>query len=149
MRRLVNGWNMTLSIGWQSVLAWQATVASASYLAGKGIQGLLVLNYPTYEYQLWHGTMLMYAVLVISVVFNTLLGSQLPKVEGAVLAIHILGFFVFLIPLVYLAPHPRASAHDVFAQFTSSAGYSSVGLSFFVGLLTPVFGFIGKSWSHV
>ncbi|OAP59078.1 hypothetical protein AYL99_06376 [Fonsecaea erecta] len=126
--------------GWQSVLSWQACLASAAYLGGTIIQGLLVLNYPSYDFQRWQGTLLLYAVIFLAMLFNTYLAKQLPKVEGAVLIVHIVGFFGVLITLVYLAPH--GTAHDVFVQYLANGGYDK-GTSFFVGLITTVFAFIG------
>ena len=122
------------------MLSWQACLASAAYLGGTIIQGLLVLNYPNYDFQRWHGTLLLYAVVLLAMLFNTYLAKQLPKVEGAVLIIHIVGFFGVLITLVYLAPH--GSSHDVFVKYLASGGYDN-GTSFFVGLITTVFAFIG------
>lgn len=72
--------------------------------------------------------------------FNTYLAKQLPKVEGAVLIVHIVGFFGVLITLVYLAPH--GNAHDVFVLYLNNGGYDK-GTSFFVGLITTVFAFVG------
>jgi len=40
--------------GWLLVLAWQADLASCAYLGGTIIQGLMVLNYPDYDFQRWH-----------------------------------------------------------------------------------------------
>ena len=104
------------------------------------IQGLLVLNYPDYNFKRWHGTLLLFSVVLLAMLFNTYLAKQLPKVEGAVLVIHIVGFFGVLIPLVYLAPH--GNAHDVFVKFMANGGYD-YGTSFFVGLITTVFAFVG------
>jgi choline transport protein len=99
-----------------------------------------VLNYPSYIFKKWHGTLLLYAVVLLAMLFNTYLAKQLPKVEGAVLIIHIVGFFGVLITLVYLAPH--GNAHDVFVLYLANGGYDK-GTSFFVGLITTVFAFIG------
>ena len=105
------------------------------------IQGLLVLNYQSYDFKRWHGTLIFYAVILISLFVNTYLARQLPKIETMVLVLHIMDFFAILIPLVYLAPH--STAKDVFATFKNSGGWSSDGLSFFVGLTTSMFPFIG------
>ena len=106
------------------------------------IQGLVVLNYQSYNFQRWHGTLLFYALILVSLFVNTYLARQLPKIEAMVLIIHIMGFFAILIPLVYLAPH--GTAKDVFTTFKNSGGWSSVSLSFFVGLSTSMFAFIGQ-----
>lgn len=105
------------------------------------IQGLIVLNNPDYEPQRWQGTLLFYAMILASLVFNTILVRWLPHVERLVLVIHIGGFFAVLIPLVHLAPH--GSASDVFTRFENGGGWSSQGLSFFVGLVTGVYAFLG------
>ncbi|CAO1597488.1 hypothetical protein XANCAGTX0491_001296 [Xanthoria calcicola] len=127
--------------GWITVISWQAALASAAFLAGTMIQGLLVLNYDGYNLQRWHGTLLFYAVILLSLFINTYLARLLPKIEGTVLIIHVVGFFCVLIPLVYLAPH--GTAKDVFANFNNGGGWSTDGLAFFVGLSTSMFSFIG------
>ena len=66
---------------------------------------------------------------------------MLPKFEGFILVLHILGFFCVLIPLVYLSEH--TSAHDVFTQFLNTGNWPTQGLSFFVGLIGMGFSFLG------
>jgi len=45
-------------IGWITVFAWQANVASVGYLTASQIQTLIVLNNESYIYERWHGTMI-------------------------------------------------------------------------------------------
>lgn len=99
-----------------------------------------MLNYPNYDAQPYQGTLLLFAVALFAFFFNTYLAAQLPRVEGAVLILHIVGFFGILITLTYLAPH--GDAKDVFATYLTLGGYGP-GTSFFVGLLTTVFAFLG------
>ena len=127
--------------GWLTLISWQAGLAAGAFLGGTMIQGLLVLNHPSYDFQRWHGTLIFYAAIFISLFTNTYLARQLPKIEAMVLMLHILGFFAVLIPLVYLAPH--STARDVFAMLKNLGGWSSDGLSFFVGLTSSMFPFIG------
>jgi amino acid transporter len=110
-------------------------------LVGTMIQGLIALNNPDYMPEGWQGTLLVIAVTAFCIIFNTFLAKRLPMVEGLVLIIHILGFFAVLIPLWVLAP--RASASDVFTTFLNLGGWSTTGLAFFVGLLSPVYTLIG------
>jgi amino acid transporter len=105
------------------------------------IQGLLVLNKPDYMFERWHGTLLVIAVTAFCIIFNTFLAKRLPMVEVMVLVIHLLGFFAILITLWKLAP--RASASDVFTGFLDLGGWSTTGLAFMVGLLSPVYTLIG------
>lgn len=105
------------------------------------IQGLVALNNPDYIPEGWHGTLLVIAVTAFCIIFNTFLAKRLPMVEGLVLIVHILGFFAVLIPLWVLAP--RASASDVFTTLLNLGGWSTTGLAFMVGLLSPVYTLIG------
>ncbi len=105
------------------------------------IQGLLVLDKPDYVFERWHGTLLVIAITAFCIIFNTFLAKKLPMVEGMVLVIHILGFFAVLVPLWVLAP--RSSASEVFTEFTNLGGWSTTGLAFMVGLLSPVYTLIG------
>ena len=98
------------------------------------MQGLLILNYPSYEPQRWHGTLLTWAVVAWCLVFNTLLAKRLPWVEGVVVTIHIMGLFAIIIPLWIL--QPRATASLALLTFTNSGGWSSTGLATMVGLLS-------------
>ncbi len=132
---------MLTRIGWQSVIAWQATVASGSFLTGTILQGLLALNYPNYVFERYHGTLLFYAAMLVALIFNTVLASQLPNVERTLLVLHICGFLAILIPLTVLAPH--GSAHAVFTSFSNVGRFETQGLSFFVGIITPVYSFVG------
>lgn len=106
------------------------------------IQGLIVLNNPDYAYAQWHGTLLAWAVLVGTVFINTVVGSLLPKIEGAFLILHVFGFVAILIVLTYMAPH--GSASDVFGTFINQGGWPTQGLSFMVGLLGVSVAFVGE-----
>lgn len=106
------------------------------------IQGLIVLNYPNYDLLRWYGTLLLWIVIVIGITHNTLLARLLPFVKARILFPHCVGFFVVLVLLIYVGPH--GSVHNVFAQYLTLESYS-LGLSWFVGLVTTVFGFLGDS----
>lgn len=127
--------------GWFATLGWIANLTAGVWFAGTMVQGLLVLNYPGYIYERWHGTLLLFAALLCCVIVNTLLGRFFPHIEGFVLVIHIVGFLAILIPLVVLAP--KGSPSSVFAQFTDVAGWDSNGLAWFVGLISANLPFVG------
>ena len=127
--------------GWVTVIGWQAGQASVAFLAASIIQALAILNYPNYNATRWQGTLIFYVVIGFIVFINTYLARWLPKIEGLILCLHIGGFFAILIPLVYLAPHD--STHSVFATFVNGGSWNTSGLSFFIGLITSVFSFLG------
>lgn len=127
--------------GWLTVTGWQALVASGGYLVGTQIQGLVILNRQDYNATGWQGTLLYWAAILIAVVFNTVISSALPKIEGLILLIHTLGFVAIMIPIVDLAP--RAAAEEVFTTFLNEGNWSTQGLSFFVGISGVAFAFLG------
>lgn len=132
---------MLTIVGWLTVIGWQAGSASVAYLAGTLIQGLITVNNPSYNAEGWQGTLLLWAVILVAVAVNTVVVSALPKIEGLILIIHVLGFFAILIPLVYLAePVP---AQQVFTLFLNLGNWETQGLSFFVGLAGLAFSFLG------
>ncbi|KAJ5127912.1 Amino acid/polyamine transporter I [Penicillium atrosanguineum] len=127
--------------GWLDLIGWWANTAAGVYFGATVTQGLLVLNYPDYGFERWHGTLLMFAALLLCVGVNSIGARLLPKLEGLILILHIMGFFAVLIPLVYLAPHK--DAEFVFGTFINSSGWSNSGLVWFIGLMGTNLPFIG------
>jgi len=128
-------------LGWLTVAGWQATLASSAYLTGSLIQGLLVLTQPNYVPQNWHATLLFWAIIAFCVIITTGASWLLPKFEGIILIIHILGFFGIMIPLLTLGP--REDAKEVFTTFINKGGWDSQGLSFCIGMMGTVYAFVG------
>jgi choline transport protein len=125
-----------------TVVGWQAAAASEGYLAGSLIQGMIILNNPNYVPKPYQGTLLFWAAILFAVFINTAVSKALPKVEGLMLVFHVAGFFGLLIPLVYLAPHSDSST--VFTMFLNEGEWQTQGLSFMIGLIGPVFNFLGN-----
>jgi choline transport protein len=103
------------------------------------IQSLAALNNPSYNPRDWKALLIMYGCIVLSLLVNTAVSSFLPAIEGA---IHIVGFFAILIPVVYLAPVHNSPA-SVFNLFLNEGDWPSQGLSFFLGMISTVFIFLG------
>lgn len=103
--------------GMLTVGGWQGSVASSALLTGNMILGLATLNNESFEPKLWQGTLLFWAIFFFAVFINTLVSSALPKFEGLILILHVLGFFAILIPLVTLGPHGDAT--EIFTTFVN------------------------------
>ena len=129
------------SSGWLTVWGWQATLASVYYLAGAQIQGLITLTNSDYSSHPWQTVLLFWASMVFTIFMNTIVGKFLPKFEGSILIIHILGFFAILLPLVILGSHQDAS--EVFGTFLNDGNWPTQGLSFMIGLIGSVYTFTG------
>ena len=135
MRRFADG-----RTGWLGVLGWQAGVTFAAFVTGTQIQGLLVINYPWYVYERWHGTLLIIATLVVAVIFNTLLAQQLHLIEGAVLFLHVFGFIGIMATL--WATSPITSSTEVWTTF-EDPGWGNQGLSCLIGIVASVAPLLG------
>ena len=129
--------------GWITCAGWQAAVTTTAFFVATLTQGMVVENHSDYIFKRWHSTLIAWATILLAVVFNTVLIRALPKFEGMVLVLYILGFGAILIPLVYLAPHSTAS--EVFTVFLDGGKWNSQGLSFFIGLVGNATAFVGKS----
>ncbi|KAM6514362.1 hypothetical protein FALCPG4_015511 [Fusarium falciforme] len=110
-------------IGILTVGGWQGSVASSALLTGNMILGLISLNNDSFEPKLWQGTLLFWAIFAFAVSINTLVSSVLPKFEGLILILHVLGFFAVLIPLVILGPH--GDANELFTTFVNNGSWPS------------------------
>jgi len=95
----------------------------------------------TYVPQNWHVTLLYWAIIAFCVFINIAAGWLLPKFEGALLVLHILGFFAILIPLLVLGP--QGNARETFTTFVNMGHWQTQGLSFCIGIMGSVFAFVG------
>jgi len=106
--------------------------------------GIVAINYPdSYVYQPYHVTLLVIAVAVVAILFNTFLAQKLPMIEGIILIVHVFGFFGILIPLWVLSPTVPPS--EVFGSIEDRGGWGNNGLSCLVGLIGPIYALIGRS----
>ncbi|KAL8691202.1 MAG: hypothetical protein Q9224_004231 [Gallowayella concinna] len=127
--------------GWLLAMGWQGAVVGLSFVAGTIIQGLITLQNPTYEPQQWHGTLLVIAVVLFCIIFNTSLAKKLPLIEGFILLLHVIGLFAIVIPLWVLAPRNTASV--ALFQFSNGGNWPSMGVAYMVGLLTALSSMMG------
>ena len=85
--------------------------------------------------------LLFWAVMAFAVLINVLASTALPKFEGFISVLHIFGYFAILLPLLILGEHQ--DPHRVFSLWLNLGNLPTQGTSFMVGLLGPVFMFLG------
>ncbi|KAE8419508.1 putative amino acid permease [Aspergillus pseudocaelatus] len=127
--------------GWWAVLGWQTALASCAFMTGTMIQGAAILGNSLYKSLSWQGTLIVWATLLCALLVNLVGGKLLPRIESVLLVVHILGFFSIMIPLTCLSDHKPKE--EVFLRFLNSGGFSTQGLSWFVGMTSCAFGFAG------
>jgi choline transport protein len=132
-------------IGWLTSLAWIATVATESIFAGTMIQGMIILDYPDYDFKLWQGTLLSWLVIAVAVFINAIVPGLLPKFEIFILVFHVAGFISIMTILWLYSPHSTAAS--VFTTSLNEGGWPTQGLSYCVGFLGNVATFVGADAS--
>src|SRR5437763_1519847 len=90
-------------IAWLTALAWIATVAIESLLAGTIVQGLIKLNHPAYDSKPWQGALLTWAVIAVNIFINVVTPDSLPTLELMILAVHLVGFVAIMVTLLSTA----------------------------------------------
>ncbi|CEO58444.1 hypothetical protein PMG11_03168 [Penicillium brasilianum] len=137
-------WKLSLSwlVGWVATFGWVAFTASAPFLGATMLQGLITLDYSTYTYERWHGTLIYWAFLLLSGVVN-LWGTRLMSlVENVSLVIHIVAFII-LFTVIWVCAPTHNSASFVFTYFVNNSGWSSSGVSWSIGMLSSAYVLVG------
>ena len=99
------------------------------------------MTHPSYDPKPWHTVLLFWIAIGLAVFVNAVIGRLLPRVEGFILVVHILGFFAVILPLIFFGPHKGAS--EVFGIFMNIGDLPTKGLSFMVGIVGTAFPFLG------
>lgn len=107
------------------------------------IQGLLVLNYETYVFKRWHGTLLYWAVLALSATINVIGSRILPMIENISLAFHVGAFVVVLVVISVVSPSKHDAAF-VFVNTINNSGWANNGVAWCIGLLSSCYVMTGN-----
>ncbi|KAK6437800.1 hypothetical protein LTR95_006002 [Oleoguttula sp. CCFEE 5521] len=110
--------------GWLAIAGWQGGITGIGMLVATVIQGLIILNYPDYVAQGWHGTLITIGIVGLCVGFNTYGARQLPVVEASLALLHFGGMTLA----------PRNDPYSAFFHINNGGGWASDGLSLLVGL---------------
>ena len=119
---------LSYASGWMTTLGWLASLASSVYVLAWQVQACINVTMPDYAFTSWQITLIMWAVLVLTILFNTYGAPFLPQLETLSLIGHIVGFFIVLIPLWVLCD--KNSASDVFLTFKDRSGWDNMGAAY-------------------
>ncbi|PPJ52007.1 hypothetical protein CBER1_09635 [Cercospora berteroae] len=128
---------LSYTTGWLSTMSYQAGNASGFFLAGTTIQSLAMVNYPDrYTASNWQSTMCVFAVVVVSGIFNIFFSKFFPILNNISMVLHLSGFVAVVVVLWVLAPHPPA--REVLWEFSNTGGWPTMGLSLMVGQINAI-----------
>ncbi|KAK4869883.1 hypothetical protein LT330_005607 [Penicillium expansum] len=126
--------------GWVTWFAWISTLAGVANTTATMIQGLASVNYPEYEPKQWHITLIIVGMLIVEALMNMYTFWLIPWIEMLAGILHICLLIVFLV--VFTALAPRHTPEFVFLHAQSTSGWANFP-AWNIGLLTPVWGFVG------
>jgi choline transport protein len=106
------------------------------------VQGLIILNDPTYVPKRWHGTLLYWAVLALALVVNIFGIRILPQVQNLSMVLHVVLFIVLFVIILVVSP-TKNSASFVFTDFENESGWSNNGVAWCIGMLSSAYVMVG------
>lgn len=130
--------------GWLSTLAWCCGTVSGVFLSGNLIQGIIIILHPTYAATAWKAYLYAFALISINFICNVFLSRKLPKLEGIVFVLVIVGYVSTLVVLWVLSDGNRLTTSQVFTTFSDDGGWGSLGLSMLAGQILLVWGLTGS-----
>ncbi|KAI2487155.1 Amino acid transporter [Pyrenophora tritici-repentis] len=134
--------SLSYIVGCATTVGWIAAISACAQMLSKFVIGMILLAYPDSNIgQIWHITLLMILFIILMVGFNIFFTKRLPLVEVCMLVLHVIVFFAFLV--IFWTMTKREPMMNVFTTWNNYGGWSSQGLSAFVGLSTPLWCFIG------
>jgi hypothetical protein len=129
--------------GWITVFGWQAATTSICYLVAMQIQGMVMLNNPSYVFEKWHGTLIMWVIMGMSSLVNIYGIKIVPTLQMIGGIMHIIFFIAIIVPVILLAR--RSTAEFVFTELLiSEGGWQSGGVAWCLGMLTVTYCFLGE-----
>jgi choline transport protein len=127
--------------GWLAVTGWQGSSVSAAQLSARTVLGLAKLCHPKFEPTPWQEPVVAIALIAFAMLINVTGGMVLPRFEGMVLVLHLVGFFAVLVPLLTLGQ--QVDAPNVFDVFINQGNFPSKGLTYWIGLSGIMYAFVG------
>ena len=122
-------------------MAWQAGNAIGVFLTGTLLQVVILENKPMYLFPAWQGSMFVIACIIIVGLINVFGSKLIPKLQNFIFALHIMAYICFIVPIWVNAP--KASPKKVFAEFSNTGGWSSMGLAVLAGQLSGIYTQVG------
>lgn len=122
-------------------MAWQAGNAVGLFLSGSLIQAIISINVPDYTSPNWHASMFALGVIVLATLINVYGSETLPHIQTPIF-IASMALYMAIFATIW-ARGPKASSEQVWLEWTSSGGWSSMTLSVMIGQLPALAAFMG------
>lgn len=138
--------NLGLVTGLLNYFGAVFTTASICSSLSFNILGMYAASHPTFELKKWH-TFITYQCLNIFILMGNLRSKPLPCILKCGLYLSVLTFFLtFIMSMVSRSnsrTDPWPSSSSIFGKFQNTTGWRSSGVAFIVGLINPLWAFVG------
>lgn len=136
--RKVFGWFACWIVTWMTIVG----SVSATFSCALQVQSYIAIARESYVLERWHTYMMYLVVQLIGVTVNILAPRALHHISIVASTFHILGLLAVMITLLATTRNKNSAKH-VFATLDNQSGWDNDGVSFFIGLLPAIFGFLG------
>lgn len=128
---------LSFTVGVLSCAGWIFACFSVAYTTSMFILTLAQIYNPDYSPQTWHYYVIYLTIIVSCYLYNVFCFSTYSYVNYFLVFVINAGTLFIVVALLVRADHKR-SAHYVFADFVNETGWSSNGVTFFLGLLPSI-----------
>lgn len=129
--------------GWMSSLGWIASLAGGTYVCAGLVQVCVNLVWVDYDMTAWQLFLIILALLLVTIVLNTLGSSVLPMLEVVSLVGHTLGFVVF-VGILWGMNRPLNTAQDAFLDFENGSGWNNYGMACLLTQVSIIWSMLGS-----
>ncbi|KAJ4387399.1 polyamine transporter tpo5 [Gnomoniopsis smithogilvyi] len=134
---------MSYAAGWMSSLGWIASLAGGTYACADLVQVAVNLVWTEFVMTAWQLFLIILAMLLITIVLNTMGAKILPALEVASLVGHTLGFVVF-VGVLWGMCRPLNSGREVFLGFENNSGWENYGAACLVTQVSIIWSMLGS-----
>lgn len=134
---------MSYAAGWMSTLGWIASLAGGTYVCADLVQVAVNIVWADYVMTAWQLFLIILAMLLITIVLNTLGARSLPALEVASLVGHTAGLVVF-VGVLWGMCRPLNSSREVFLGFENNSGWSNYGAACLVTQVSIIWSMLGS-----
>jgi choline transport protein len=128
--------------GWMSTLGWLASLTSSVFVCATLIEVCAEVIDANFSFTNWQFTLLMLALLLITIGFNTVGASGLPALETASLFGHGAGFVIVVVVIWVMCP--RNTPEVVFTSFIDSGDWGNIGVACMISQVTVMYCNLGS-----
>ncbi|KAL4749594.1 hypothetical protein BDW72DRAFT_214010 [Aspergillus terricola var. indicus] len=134
---------MSYACGIANMFAWIAICTGIAIIPAQQIMGIVLFYYPDFDAQPWHYFLIYQAINTLVMLYNIGLLQRSLWIHDAAFFITLASFFVITITCLSRSAGNYEPSTTVWETFLNDSGWSSGGVAFLTGLVSPNYMFAG------